>query len=879
MKPSTYMTASEIRKAYLEFFKSKGHTIVKSSPVVPQDDPTLLFTNAGMNQFKANFLGLDKSLSRATTSQKCIRAGGKHNDLDNVGYTARHHTFFEMLGNFSFGDYFKREAISWAWELLTTVYKLPPERLWVTVYAEDDEAYGIWNQEIGVPADRIVRIGDNKGARYMSDNFWMMGDTGPCGPCSEIFYDRGPSVQGGPPGSPDEDGDRYLEIWNLVFTQFNRDASGKMNRLPRPNIDTGMGLERIASVLQDVPTNYDIDLFQNIMRAAKAAVEEAGATNVDPQSPSLKVIADHIRACAFSVADGVNPGNEGRAYVLRRIARRAIRHGYKLGARGLFFYKLVEPLAHEMGELYPELNNPRIAEVLRAEEERFGMTLATGMEILEAAIAQTKGGVLDGEIAFKLHDTYGFPVDLTGDVCRERGLKVDIDAFNLAMNEQREKARASAKFKIAAGLVYNGEAGLFTGYSELEEGSSKVLALYKDGTEVESVNAGDDVVVVLNKTPFYAEMGGQVGDAGTLTNATTLLKVRDTFRIKANVFGHAAHVAEGKVTKGDTLTAKVDAERRAAIARNHSVTHIMHKALREVLGVHVAQKGSLVNESMTRFDFSHEKPMTAEEIAEVEAIVNREILANTETLCRELPLEEAKATGATMLFGEKYGKTVRVMNIGTSCELCGGTHVRRTGDIGLFKVLGEAGISAGVRRIEAVTGFNALALAQKDAALLAAASAKFKAPAEELSEKIDQVQGEIRSLEHDLERAKSKLAAHQVAGLVHQITEIHGTKVLITVLEDLDPKALRSTVDFVKDQLKSVVILFAVKSDDKLQFCAGVTKNLLGKVKAGELVNVAAAAAGGKGGGRPDIAMAGATDVTRLEAAFSAARAFLTEKL
>lgn len=879
MKPSTYMTASEIRKAYLEFFKSKGHTIVKSSPVVPQDDPTLLFTNAGMNQFKANFLGLDKSLSRATTSQKCIRAGGKHNDLDNVGYTARHHTFFEMLGNFSFGDYFKREAISWAWELLTTVYKLPPERLWVTVYAEDDEAYGIWNQEIGVPAERIVRIGDNKGARYMSDNFWMMGDTGPCGPCSEIFYDRGPSVQGGPPGSPDEDGDRYLEIWNLVFTQFNRDASGKMNRLPRPNIDTGMGLERIASVLQDVPTNYDIDLFQNIMRAAKAAVEEAGATNVDPQSPSLKVIADHIRACAFSVADGVNPGNEGRAYVLRRIARRAIRHGYKLGARGLFFYKLVEPLAHEMGELYPELNNPRIAEVLRAEEERFGLTLATGMEILEAAIAHTKDGVLDGEIAFKLHDTYGFPVDLTGDVCRERGLKVDIDAFNLAMNEQREKARASAKFKIAAGLVYNGEAGLFTGYSELEEGSSKVLALYKDGTEVESVNAGDDVVVVLNKTPFYAEMGGQVGDAGTLSNATTLLKVRDTFRIKANVFGHAAHVAEGKVTKGDTLTAKVDAERRAAIARNHSVTHIMHKALREVLGVHVAQKGSLVNESMTRFDFSHEKPMTAEEIAEVEAIVNREILANTETLCRELPLEEAKATGATMLFGEKYGKTVRVMNIGTSCELCGGTHVRRTGDIGLFKVLGEAGISAGVRRIEAVTGFNALALAQKDAALLAAASAKFKAPAEELSEKIDQVQGEIRSLEHDLERAKSKLAAHQVAGLVHQITEIHGTKVLITVLEDLDPKALRSTVDFVKDQLKSVVILFAVKSDDKLQFCAGVTKNLLGKVKAGELVNVAAAAAGGKGGGRPDIAMAGATDVTKLEAAFSAARAFLTEKL
>ena len=873
------MTASEIRKAYLEFFRSKGHTIVKSSPVVPQDDPTLLFTNAGMNQFKDNFLGLDKSLSRAATAQKCIRAGGKHNDLDNVGYTARHHTFFEMLGNFSFGDYFKREAISWAWELLTTVYKLPADRLWVTVYQEDDEAYAIWNQEIGVPAERIVRIGDNKGARYMSDNFWMMGDTGPCGPCSEIFFDRGPSVQGGPPGSPDEDGDRYLEIWNLVFTQFNRDASGKMNRLPRPNIDTGMGLERIASVLQDVPTNYDIDLFQNIMQAAKAAVEEAGATDVDPQSPSLKVIADHIRSCAFSVADGVVPGNEGRAYVLRRIARRAIRHGYKLGARGLFFYKLVEPLAREMGELYPELNNPRIAQVIRAEEERFGMTLATGMEILEAAISATKGAVLDGEIAFKLHDTYGFPVDLTADVCRERGIKVDIEAFNLAMNEQREKARASAKFKIAAGLVYNGESGLFTGYTELETASAQVLALYKDGTEVESANAGDEVVVVLNKTPFYAEMGGQVGDTGTLSNATTLLKVSDTFRIKANVFGHAAHVAEGSIKKGDILTATVDAERRAAVARNHSATHIMHKALREILGIHVAQKGSLVNEAVTRFDFSHDKPMTAEEIAEVEDIVNREILRNTETLCRELPIEEAKTTGAVMLFGEKYGKTVRVMNIGTSCEFCGGTHVRRTGDIGLFKILGEAGISAGVRRIEAVTGMNALSLMQKDARLLSGAAAKFKAPEEELGEKIDQVQNQVRSLEHDLMRAKEKLAAHQVAGLVHQITEVNGTKVLVTVLEDMDPKALRSTVDFVKDQLKSIVILFAVKGQDKIQFCAGVTKNLLGKVKAGDLVNVAAAFAGGKGGGRPDIAMAGATDVMKLEGALAAAKDWLREKL
>ena len=878
-KPATYMTAAQIRTAYLEFFKSKGHTIVKSSPVVPKGDPTLLFTNAGMNQFKANFLGLDKSLSRATTAQKCIRAGGKHNDLDNVGYTARHHTFFEMLGNFSFGDYFKREAISWAWELLTTVYKLAPERLWVTVYQEDDEAYEIWNREIGIPAERIVRIGDNKGARYMSDNFWMMGDTGPCGPCSEIFYDRGPSVQGGPPGSPDEDGDRYLEIWNLVFTQFNRDTSGKMNRLPRPNIDTGMGLERIASVLQDVPTNYDIDLFQNIMRAAKTAVEEAGATNVDPQCPSLKVIADHIRACAFSIADGVVPGNEGRAYVLRRIARREIRHGYKLGARGLFFYKLVEPLAKEMGDVYPELNNPKIAQVIRAEEERFCMTLATGMSILEAAIAQTHDGVLDGEIAFKLHDTYGFPVDLTGDVCRERGLKVDIEGFDLAMNEQREKARASAKFKIAAGLAYSGEAGVFTGYTELKTTGAKVLALYKDGAEVESAAAGDDVVVVLDKAPFYVEMGGQVGDAGTISDDTTLLKVSDTFRIKANVFGHASHVTEGTVKKGDIVTASVDCERRQAIARNHSVTHIMHKALREVLGAHVAQKGSLVNPFVTRFDFSHDKPMTAEEISQVEEIVNKEILANTETLCRELPIEEAKATGATMLFGEKYGKTVRVMNIGTSCELCGGTHVRRTGDIGLFKILSEAGISAGVRRIEAVTGLNALAYVQKEVSLLNSAAMRFKAPAEELPEKIDQTVGQIHTLERDLTRAKEKLAAHQVAGLVHQVTEINGTKVLVTTLEDLDPKALRETVDFVKDHVKSVIILFAVKGEGKIQFCAGVTKNLLGKVKAGDLVKVAAAVAGGKGGGRPDIAMAGATDVTKLEESFAAAKEWLREKL
>ena len=641
MKPATYMTAADIRSAFLKFFESKGHPIIASSPVVPQDDPTLLFTNAGMNQFKDNFLGLDKSLKRAATAQKCIRAGGKHNDLDNVGYTARHHTFFEMLGNFSFGDYFKREAIHWAWELLTTVYKLPADRLWVTVYFEDDEAYEIWNNEIGVPTDRIVRIGDNKGARYMSDNFWMMGDTGPCGPCSEIFYDRGPKVQGGPPGSPDEDGDRYMEIWNLVFTQFNRDTAGNMNRLPKPNIDTGMGLERLASVLQDVPTNYDIDLFQNLMAAAKSAVEAVGAVNVDPQSPSLKVIADHIRSCAFAIADGVVPGNEGRAYVLRRICRRAIRHGYKLGARGPFFYKLVEPLAQEMGDIYPELKNPKIAEVLRAEEERFLQTLSNGMQILDEAIQASENGILSGEIAFKLHDTYGFPVDLTGDVCRERNIEVDVEGFDKAMLEQRNKARAAGKFKIAADVLFTGDNNEFVGYADLNAENCKVLAIYKDGTEVPEATAGDDVLVVLDKTPFYAEMGGQVGDIGKLENGTTLLTVSDCLKLKAAVFSHVCHINEGTLKKGDLIGAYVDRQTRDAIKRNHSATHIMHKALREVLGEHVRQKGSLVNASVTRFDFLHDKPMTAEEIAAVEDIVNAEILANTETQTRVLPVEEA----------------------------------------------------------------------------------------------------------------------------------------------------------------------------------------------------------------------------------------------
>ncbi len=879
MKPDTYMTAAEIRTAFLKFFESKGHPIVASSPVIPQDDPTLLFTNAGMNQFKDNFLGLDKSLKRATTAQKCIRAGGKHNDLDNVGYTARHHTFFEMLGNFSFGDYFKREAISWAWELLTTVYKLPPERLWVTVYIEDDEAYDIWNKEIGVPAERIVRIGDNKGARYMSDNFWMMGDTGPCGPCSEIFFDRGPKVQGGPPGSPDEDGDRYMEIWNLVFTQFNRDTAGNMNRLPKPNIDTGMGLERLASVLQDVNTNYDIDLFQNLMAAAKASVEAAGATNVDPQSPSLKVIADHIRSCGFAVADGVKPGNEGRAYVIRRICRRAIRHGYKLGARGPFFYKLVEPLAREMGDIYPEIKNPKIAEVIRAEEERFLQTLSNGMQILDEAMGKSTDGVLSGEIAFKLHDTYGFPVDLTADVCRERGMTVDFDGFDACMADQKNKARAAGKFKIAADVLFTGENNEFTGYETLTTDGAKVLAVYKDGTQVEEAQAGDDVLVVLDKTPFYAEMGGQVGDAGILENGSTLLKVTDCLKLKASVFSHVAHVCEGTVKTGDTFKAVVDADRRAAIMRNHSATHLMHKALREVLGEHVAQKGSLVNESVTRFDFHHDKPMSAEEIRAVENLVNAEILKNSAVKCEVMSIENARKSGATMLFGEKYGETVRVLTIGNSVELCGGTHVARTGDIGAFKIIGEAGISAGVRRLEAVTGMNAVRLMQDNADLLAAAAGKFKAPADELLEKIDHMSETVKRLEKELTTAKAKLAAKQGDEALSAAQDVNGVKVLLTTLEGIDAKTLRETMDKFKSKFGSAVIVLAVTGGEKVQLCAGVTKDLIGKIKAGELVNVVASQCGGKGGGKPDMAMAGASDAAAVPTALDSARAWIAEKL
>lgn len=876
-----YMTASEIRNAYLQFFQSKGHTIVPSSPVVPEDDPTLLFTNAGMNQFKNCYLGIEKrEYTRATTSQKCIRAGGKHNDLDNVGYTARHHTFFEMLGNFSFGDYFKQDAIPWAWEFLTKVLELPEDRLWVTVYVDDDEAYDIWNKEIGIPAERIVRIGDNKGGKYMSDNFWMMGDTGPCGPCSEIFFDRGPSVQGGPPGSKDEDGDRYLEIWNLVFTQFNRDASGKMNRLPHPNIDTGMGLERIASVIQNVPTNYDIDLFRNLMAAAKAAVEKAGATDVEPGTPSLKVIADHIRACSFAIADGVLPGNEGRAYVLRRICRRAIRHGYKLGARAPFFYTLVEPLAREMGDVYPELNKPNIAQVIKAEEERFFLTLANGMEILEDAIAKTTNGVLDGNVVFKLHDTFGFPADLTADVCREKGIKVDTDAFDCSMEEQRAKARAAGKFKIAAGLVYNGPTNEFRGYQELRTEGCRVLAIYKDGTDVTSAEAGDDAVLVFDKTPCYAEMGGQVGDQGVAENASTIAQILDTMTIKASVFGHSCHIHEGSVHIGDIFSVSVNAERRAAIARNHSVTHLMHKALRTVCGAHVAQKGSLVTPEITRFDFTHDHPVTAEQIAEVEQLVNEEILANVPTKTEEMSVEDAKKTGATMLFGEKYGKEVRVVSIGSSKELCGGTHVARTGDIGSFKIISEAGISAGVRRIEAVTGMNVLHVLQQKTALVSELQQNFRGVKEsELPEKVSACIEQIHSLEKEVASLQAKIAASASSDIAENAREVNGVKVVAVSVDGADANALREMADKLRDKLHSAVVVLATKDGAKLQLCAGVTPDLVKKgLKAGELVKFVAAQVGGKGGGKPDFAMAGGSDAEALPKALESVYGWVGER-
>jgi alanyl-tRNA synthetase len=875
------MKVTQIRQNFLKFFESKGHQVVSSSPVVPGDDPTLLFTNAGMNQFKDVFLGFDKrAYNRATTAQKCIRAGGKHNDLDNVGYTARHHTFFEMLGNFSFGDYFKKDAIRYAWELLTTVYKLPAEKLWVTVYAEDDEAYDIWQKEIGVPAERIIRIGDNKGGRYASDNFWMMGDTGPCGPCTEIFFDHGDHIAGGPPGSPDEDGDRYIEIWNNVFMQFNRDEDGVMHPLPKPSVDTGMGLERIAAVLQHVHSNYEIDLFVNLLNAAKTAVDGAGAGNCDANSPSLKVIADHIRACSFTVADGVIPGNAGRGYVLRRITRRAIRHGYKLGARAPFFHKIVAALVQEMGEAYPELkaNQARVTEVLKQEEERFFQTITNGMEILETALANSSK-VIDGETAFKLHDTFGFPLDLTADVCRERGVKVDETGFEVAMNRQRDQARAAGKFKMAQGLEYSGAPTVFHGYDTLNKESAKVLALYVEGSQVKSIKAGDNAVLVLDNTPFYAESGGQVGDAGELRNQSSLFEVEDTLKIQADVFGHHGQVLEGEIKVGDQLNAKVNAERRARTIRHHSATHLMHKALREVLGAHVSQKGSLVDADKTRFDFTHTAAMTSEQIAQVEQLVNAEILANAATSAKVMSLDDAQKTGAMMLFGEKYGESVRVLEIGSSKELCGGTHVQRTGDIGIFKILSESGVAAGIRRVEAITGDRALTYLQKLDTQINQLAASLKATPSDLAQRITQLQDHARSLEKELERLGSKLAASQGDELISQAVEVNGVKILAALLEGADAKVLRETLDQLKNKLKSAAIVLASVQDGKVQLAAGVTADTIAKVKAGDLVNHVAQQVGGKGGGKPDMAMAGGTDPKGLAVALKSVQAWVSERL
>ncbi len=862
------MNSAEIREKFLRFFESKGHTIVASSPLVPGNDPTLLFTNSGMVQFKDVFLGKDhRAYRRATTSQRSVRAGGKHNDLENVGYTARHHTFFEMLGNFSFGDYFKRDAIHYAWELLTRVYGLPVERLWVTVYAEDDEAHGIWANEIGVPLERIVRIGDNKGARYASDNFWQMADTGPCGPCSEIFYDHGPDIWGGPPGSPEADGDRYIEIWNLVFMQFERDERGTLTPLPKPCVDTGMGLERIAAVLQHVHSNYEIDLFQHLIAAA---ARETGIT--DLSTPSLRVIADHIRACAFLIVDGVIPGNEGRGYVLRRIIRRALRHGHKLGQSQPFFHRLVADLDQVMGEAYPELSaaRERVADVLRQEEERFGETLAHGMSLLEQALA-AGDKVLDGETAFKLYDTFGFPLDLTADVCRERGLTVDEAGFEVAMTRQREQARAAGKFRMAAGLDYAGASTQFHGYDALVLEGACVAALYVEGSPVETVSAGQSAVVVLDRTPFYAESGGQVGDAGQLHSIDFQLRfeVEDTQKVQAEVFGHHGRLLSGVLKVGDTLSASVDTQRRARTVRNHSATHLMHKALREVLGSHVQQKGSLVDSERTRFDFAHHAPVSADEIRRIEALVNAEILANAATQARVMGFDEAVKAGAMALFGEKYGDSVRMLDIGSSRELCGGTHVARTGDIGLFKIVAEAGVAAGIRRIEAVTGDHALAHLQSLSATLGEAAATLKVAAGELPAKIGQMLDSMRALEKELARLKSRLAASQGDDLVAQAVDIRGLKVLAARLEGADVKVLRETVDQLKAKLKSAAIVLAAVEGDKVSLIAGVTPDAVARVKAGELVNHVALQVGGKGGGRPDMAQAGGTDPGKLAAALA----------
>lgn len=869
------MKTSELRQKYLQFFESKGHQIVRSSSLVPHEDPTLLFTNAGMNQFKDVFLGFDKrAYNRATTAQKCVRAGGKHNDLENVGYTARHHTFFEMLGNFSFGDYFKQQAIHYAWEFLTSPewLNIPKEKLLVTVYAEDDEAYNIWHNEIGIPAERIVRIGDNKGAKYASDNFWQMGDTGPCGPCTEIFYDHGEEIWGGIPGSAEEDGDRWIEIWNNVFMQFNRDEQGNMNPLPKPSVDTGMGLERMAAVLQHVHSNYEIDLFQNLVKAA--ARETGVAFSMDV--PSLKVIADHIRACSFLIADGVLPSNEGRGYVLRRIIRRAVRHGYKLGQKGAFFHKLVPDLVKEMGDAYPELKEKQaqIMDALKNEETRFAETLEKGMGLLENAL-NTSTQTLSGEVIFKLYDTYGFPYDLTADICRERDVEMDEDGFNREMEAQRARARSAQNFKANTQLDYNGADTEFTGYAN-RSGSAKIIALYKGSEAVNELQAGDNGVIVLDNTPFYAESGGQVGDVGNIIAGANRFEVRDTQKIKAAVTGQFGAVVSGSLKIGDTVVAEVDNAIRDSITRNHSVTHLMHKALRDVLGEHVEQKGSLQNAELTRFDISHNQAITADEIAQIERKVNAAIIANVPVKVETMSIEDAQKSGAMMLFGEKYGDFVRVVQMGEfSTELCGGTHVARTGDIGLFKIISEGGIAAGVRRVEAVTGLNALKLVQNQETLIKNIIAEVKAQTEkDVLTKIQANAAQAKATEKALAAAKAELAVHAGAKLLDNAKDL-GAASLVVAQIDADAGALRDIVTDLTGKSDKAVVLLAAVNDGKVALCVGVSKPLTAKVKAGDLVKFAAEQVGGKGGGRPDLAQAGGTDVAKLPETLASVEAFV----
>lgn len=872
-------STAEIRQAFLDFFHSKGHQVVASSSLVPHNDPTLLFTNAGMNQFKDVFLGLDKrNYSRATTSQRCVRAGGKHNDLENVGYTARHHTFFEMLGNFSFGDYFKHDAIQFAWELLTSEkwFALPKERLWVTVYESDDEAYEIWEKEVGIPRERIIRIGDNKGAPYASDNFWQMGDTGPCGPCTEIFYDHGDHIWGGPPGSPEEDGDRYIEIWNIVFMQFNRQADGTMEPLPKPSVDTGMGLERIAAVLQHVNSNYDIDLFRTLIQAV---AKVTGAT--DLSNKSLRVIADHIRSCAFLIADGVMPSNENRGYVLRRIIRRAVRHGNMLGAKETFFYKLVGPLIDVMGSAGEDLKRQQaqVEQVLKTEEEQFARTLERGLALLDEELAKLSGDTLDGETAFRLYDTYGFPVDLTADVCRERNIKVDEAGFDAAMEEQRRRAREASGF----GADYNAmirvdSASEFKGYDHLEL-NGKVTALFVDGKSVDAINAGQEAVVVLDQTPFYAESGGQVGDKGELKGANFSFAVEDTQKY-GQAIGHIGKLAVGSLKVGDAVQADVDEARRARIRLNHSATHLMHAALRQVLGTHVSQKGSLVNDKVLRFDFSHNEAMKPEEIRVVEDLVNAQIRRNLPIETNIMDLEAAKAKGAMALFGEKYDERVRVLSMGDfSTELCGGTHASRTGDIGLFRIISESGTAAGVRRIEAVTGEGAIATVHADSDRLSEVAHLLKGDSNNLADKVRSVLERTRQLEKELQQLKEQAAAQESANLSSKAIDVNGVKLLVSELSGVEPKMLRTMVDDLKNQLGSTIIVLATVVEGKVSLIAGVSKDVTDRVKAGELIGMVAQQVGGKGGGRPDMAQAGGTDAAALPAALASVKGWVSAKL